>query len=45
MREMKKKRLRQLVAWGHITQEQANQLYRNFLWGIIPAGEIPTLGK
>jgi len=43
MKQYKKNRLRQLVAWGHITQQQANQMYRDYLRGRIPMGEIPKI--
>lgn len=31
LRAMKKDRLRDLVAWGYITQAQANEQYRQYL--------------
>jgi len=40
---MKKNRLRQLVSWKYITQQQANQMYRDYLRGRIPMGKIPKI--
>ncbi len=31
MKTMKRNRLRQLVLWEYITQQQANQLWRDYL--------------
>lgn len=45
MQNMKKNRLRQLVSWGYITQQRANEQYRQYLRGIIPVGKIPEIGK
>ena len=36
MKTMKRNRLRQLVSWEYITQSQANQLWREYLRGVIP---------
>jgi len=44
--EMKRNRLRQLVQWGYITQPQANQLWREYLRGVIPTvKQLPKMGK
>jgi len=40
MRSMKRNRLRMLVAQHSITQPGANQLWREYLRGIIPTGKI-----
>lgn len=45
MKAMKKNRLRMLVAQSSITQQQANQLWRDYLRGVIPVGKIPQVGK
>jgi hypothetical protein len=45
MRNMKINRLRQLVLWGYITQQQANGQYRQYLRGVFPIGKIPEIGK
>ena len=45
MKTQKKNRLRQLVLWEYITQQQANQMWRDYLRGIIPMGKIPKIGK
>jgi len=42
MKQYKKDRLRKLIVWGYITQSQANQMYRDYLRGIIPT-EQPKL--
>lgn len=42
---MKKNRLRQLVSWGYITQQQANEQYRQYLRGVISIGKIPEIGN
>lgn len=31
MKTLKRNRLRKLVSWGYITQQQANQMYRDYL--------------
>jgi len=31
MKTYKKNRLRKLIAWGYITQSQANQMWRDYL--------------
>jgi len=31
MKTYKKNRLRKLVSWGYITQQQANQMWRDYL--------------
>ena len=36
MKTMKRNRLRQLVQWEYITQPEANQLWRDYLRGVIP---------
>ena len=43
MKAMKKNRLRLLVAQGNITQQQANELWRDYLCGVIPIGKIPQI--
>ena len=43
MKTMKRNRLRQLVSWGYITQPEANQLWRDYLRGVIPVGKIPKI--
>ena len=45
MRNMKINRLRQLVSWGYIMQQQANEQYRQYLRGVFPIGKIPEIGK
>lgn len=44
MKSMKRNRLRQLVLWGHITQVQANRMWRDYLRGIILVGKVPRIG-
>lgn len=45
MKTMKRNRLRQLVQWGYITQPQANQMWRDYLRGVIPIGKVPKIGN
>ncbi|MCK5615788.1 hypothetical protein KAR91_78720 [Candidatus Pacearchaeota archaeon] len=46
MKNLKKNRLRQLVSWGYITQPQANQLWREYLRGVIPTVKrLPKVGN
>lgn len=45
MKVMKKNRLRMLVAQNSISQQQANQLYREYLRGTIPVvKQLPKIG-
>lgn len=43
MKAMKKNRLRMLVAQGSISQQQANELWYNYLRGVVPVGKIPKI--
>jgi len=45
MKALKKNRLRMLVAQRSITQQQANQLWRDYLRGQIPMGKLPKIGQ
>lgn len=45
MKAMKKNRLRMLTAQGSISQQQANQLYHEYLRGQIPmVKQLPKIG-
>ena len=44
MRSMKRNRLRMLVTQHSITQQQANQLWRDYQHGTIPMGKIKQTG-
>lgn len=46
MKTLKRNRLRMLVAQGSISQQQANQLWREYLHGTIPVvKQLPKIGK
>jgi len=44
MKTLKRNRLRMLVARDSITQQQANQLWREYQHGTIPMGKIKQTG-
>lgn len=46
MKTLKRNRLRKLVAQNSISQQQANQLWREYLRGTIPVvKQLPKIGK
>lgn len=46
MKTLKRNRLRKLVKQNSISQQQANQLYREYLRGQIPVvKQLPKIGK